>query len=119
VTKEKNGKAKEKKVKKEGQPHPFGQPEARAKGYSFPSPNPILFVYVGKSIANLPANLQTVFQAIAKHASGVSLRDLKVPKLGDKTLHWLVRQLCKHEYVRVKAEEKPEPKKAVAKKEEK
>jgi hypothetical protein len=48
----------------------------------------------------------------------VSLKNLKVPTLGDKTLHWLVRQLCKHEYVRVKAEEKPETKTA-AKKEDK
>jgi hypothetical protein len=119
MTKEKNGKAKEKKVKKERQPHPFGPPEARAKGYAFPSTNPILQMYAGKTAEKLPTNLQEVFAAIAKHASGVSLKDLKVAKLGDKTLHWLVRQLCKHEYVRVKAEEKPGPKKAVAKKEEK
>jgi hypothetical protein len=100
VTKEKNGKAKEKKVKKERQPHPFGAPEARAKGYNFPSPNPILFVHAGKPTTNLPENLRQVFEAIGKHASGVPLKDLKVAKLGGKTLQWLVRKLCKHGYVR-------------------
>ena len=114
--KAKNGKTtKEKKAK---QPHPFGPPESRAKGYAFPTTNPILHIYAGKTAEKLPTNLQDVFAAIAKHAGGVSLKDLKVAKLGDKTLHWLVRQLCKHEYVRVKAEEKPESKKTVAKKEE-
>lgn len=34
-------------------------------------------------------------------------RTRKVAKLGTRTLHWLVRQLAKHEFVRVKAEEKP------------
>jgi hypothetical protein len=119
MTKEKNGKAKEKKAKREQQPHPFGTPESRAKGYAFPSTNPILQIYAGKTAEKLPTNLQAVFAAIAKHANGIALKDLKVTKLSEKTKHWLIRQLCKHEYVRVKAEEKPEPKKAVAKKEEK
>jgi hypothetical protein len=117
MTKEKNGKAKEKKVKKERQPHPFGPPESRAKGYAFPSTNPILQVYAGKTAEKLPTNLQDVFAAVAKHKNGIALKDLKVPNLGAKTTQWLTRQLCKHEYVRAKAEEKPEPKKVVAKKE--
>lgn len=112
----KNGKEKSKR-----QPHPFGPPEARAKGFAFPSPNPTLFVYAGKSVTNLPQNLQDVFAAVEKHKDGVALKELKVAKLGEKKLHWLVRQLAKHEFLRVKAEEKPEPKKAsaAAKKEEK
>jgi hypothetical protein len=72
-----------------------------------------------KTTTNLPENFRQVFEAIGKHANGVPLKDLKVAKLGEKTLHWLVRQLCKHGYVRAQAEKKPEPKKAVAKKEEK
>jgi hypothetical protein len=119
MTKEKNGKAKEKKVRKERQTHPFGAPESRAKGYAFPSTNPILHIYAGKTAERLPTNLQEVFAAIAKHANGISLRDVKVAKLSEKTTRWLIRQLCKHEYVRAKVEEKPETKKAVAKKEEK
>ena len=55
---------------------------------------------------------------VGKHAEGVALKGLKVGKMAPKYLHWLVRQLAKHEFLRV-AEEKPEPKKAVAKKEEK
>jgi hypothetical protein len=43
MTKEKNGKAKEKKVKKEQQPHPYGPPESRAKDYDLPGLNPTLF----------------------------------------------------------------------------
>jgi hypothetical protein len=119
MTKGKSGNGKEKKAKREQQPHPFGPPESRAKGYAFPTTNPILHIYAGKTAERLPTNLQEVFAAIAKHANGISLRDVKVAKLSEKTTHWLIRQLCKHEYVRVKAEEKPEPKKAVAKKEEK
>jgi hypothetical protein len=114
MTKGKSGNGKEK-VKKERQPHPFGPREARAKGFTFPSANPTLHVYSGKSVSSLPANLQAVFEAIEKHNShGVSLKDLKVPKLGAKTLNWLVRQLCKHSYVRAEAEPK-KPAKAVAK----
>ena len=105
MTKGKSGNGKEK-VNKERQPHPFGPPEARAKGYTFPSTNPTLHVYSGKSVSSLPANLQAVFEAVGKHASGVSLDDLKVPKLGEKTLSWLVRQLCKHSYIRAEAEPK-------------
>jgi hypothetical protein len=105
--------AKTKKEKKVKQAHPFGPPEAGAKGFVFESPNPTLHVYSGKSVSALPANLQAVFEAIAKHNShGVSLKDLKVPKLGAKTLNWLVRQLCKHSYVRAEAEPK-KPAKAV------
>jgi hypothetical protein len=102
MTKEKNGKAKEKKVKKERQPHPFGPPESRAKGYAFPNTNPILQIYAGKTAEKLPTNLQEAFAAIAKHANGIALRDLKVAKLSEKTKHGLIRQLCKHEYVGVK-----------------
>jgi hypothetical protein len=119
MTKEKNGKGKEKKVTKERPPHPFGPPEARAKDYDLPSPNPTLFTYANKSVANLPKNLREVFEAVGKHAEGVALQSLKVEKMAPKYLHWLVRQLAKHEFLRVKAEEKPEPKKALAKKEEK
>ena len=123
MTKEKNGKAKEKKVRQERRPHPFGPPESRAKGYVFPSTNPILQIYAGKTAERLPTNLQDVFAAIAKHTNGISLKDVKVAKLSTKTAHWLIRQLCKNEYVRAKAEDKPQPekasKKAVAKKEEK
>lgn len=119
MTKAKNGKQKEKKVKKERQPHPFGPPESRAKGYAFPSTNPTLQIYAGKTAERLPTNLQEVFAAVAKHAKGISLRDVKVAKLSEKTTHWLIRQLCKHEYVQAKVEEKPESKKALAKKEEK
>jgi hypothetical protein len=94
-------------------------PDARAKDYDLPSPNPTLFTYANKSVANLPKNLREVFEAVGKHAEGVALQSLKVGKMAPKYLHWLVRQLAKHEFLRVKAEEKPEPKKAVAKKEEK
>ena len=103
---------------RERQPHPFGNPSERAKGYRFPSSNPTLHVYAGKSVAALPQNLQDVFSAVEKHKDGIALKDLKVAKLGEKTLHWLVRQLAKHEFIRCKAEEKAEPKKP-AKKEEK
>ena len=103
---------------RERQPHPFGEPSERAKGYTFPSSNPTLHVYAGKSVSNLRQNLQDVFAAVEKHKDGIALKDLKVAKLGEKTLHWLVRQLAKHEFIRCKAEEKTEPKKA-AKKEEK
>ena len=108
----KNGTPKEKTPKQERKPHPFGDPSERAKGFTFPSANPTLHVYSGKSVSSLPANLQAVFEAIGKHTSGVSLDDLKVPKLGAKTLNWLVRQLCKHSYVRAEAEPK-KPAKAV------
>jgi hypothetical protein len=115
--KAKNGKTtKEKKAK---QLHPFGPPEARAKGWQFPSPNPLLQVYAGKTAGKLPTNLQDVFAAIAKHANGISLKDVKVAKLSTKTAHWLIRQLCKNEFLLVKVEEKPETKKTVAKKVEK
>ena len=110
----KNGK--EKKVPKEQKPHPFGPPEKRAAEYTFPSSNPTLFAYAGKSVASLPKNLQEVFQAVEKHKDGVALKDLKVGKMDTRYLAWLCRQLCKHEYLRAKAEEKPEPKKAAAKK---
>jgi hypothetical protein len=119
VTKEKNGKAKEKKAKREQHPHPFGPPEARAKDYDLASPNPTLFIYANKSVANLPKNLREVVEAVGKHADGVALKSLKVGKMAPKYLHWLVRQLAKHEFLRVKVEEKPETKKTVAKKEEK
>lgn len=115
MTKGKNGQSKEKKIKQE---HPFGPPEARAKGFTFPSPNPTLFVQAGKTAEKLPKNLQDVFAAVGRHANGTPLKTLKVTGLGTKTLHWLVRQLAKHEFIRCKAEEKAEPKKA-AKKEEK
>jgi hypothetical protein len=120
VTKEKNGKAKEKKAKREQQPHPFGPPEARAKDYDLPSPNPTLLTYANKSVTNLPKNLREVFEAVGKHAEGVALKSLKVGKMAPKYLHWLVRQLAKHEFLRVVVE-KPESKKAnaSAKKEEK
>jgi hypothetical protein len=118
MTKEKNGKAKEKKVKKERQPHPFGPPEARAKDYDLASPNPTLFIYANKSVANLPKNLREVVEAVGKHAVGVALKSLKVGKMAPKYLHWLVRQLAKHEFLRVVVE-KPETKKTVAKKDEK
>jgi hypothetical protein len=67
----------------------------------------------------LPTNLQDVFAAVAKHANGIPLKDLKVAKLSTKTLHWLVRQLCKHEYLRTKGEDKPESKKTTKKEEQK
>ena len=114
----KNGNGKEKKlspVREKRQEHPFGEPSERAKGYKFPSSNPILHVYAGKSVTNLPQNLQDLLAAVEKHKDGVALKDLKVPKLSAKTLAWLVRQLCKHEYIRVKAEEKPESKKTTKK----
>lgn len=114
----KNGNGKEKKLspaREKRQNHPFGEPSERAKGYAFPSPNPTLFVYSGKAVGNLPQNLQDVFAAVEKHKDGVALKDLKVPKLSAKTLAWLVRQLCKHEYIRPKAEEKPESKKTTKK----
>jgi hypothetical protein len=116
MTKSKNENGKEKKAKQG--PHPFGPPEARAKSFNFPSPNPTLLAN-DKSTASLPENLQEVVAAIAKHSGGVSLRSLKVAKLSPKTLAWLVRSLCKHGFLNAQAEEKPEPKKAVAKKEEK
>jgi uncharacterized protein YejL (UPF0352 family) len=110
----KNGK--EKKTKQEQKPHPFGPPENRAKGYDFPSLNPTLFAYAGKSAANLPTNLQEVIAVVEKHSSGVALKNLKVGKMAPKYLQWLVRQLCKHEFLRAKGEVKPEPKKETAKK---
>jgi hypothetical protein len=113
ITMSKNGK--EKKVPKEKKSHPFGPPEKRAAEYTFPSLNPSLFAYAGKSVASLPKNLQEVFEAVERHKDGVALKDLKVGKMDTRYLAWLCRQLCKHEYLRAKAEEKPEPKKAVKK----
>jgi hypothetical protein len=109
--KAKNGKAAKTMTagkQRERQPHPFGPPEARAKGFTFPSPNPTLFVHAGKSVTNLPQNLQDIFAAVEKHKDGIPLKELKVPKLGAKTLHWLVRQLAKHEFLRVKPEKEAE-----------
>src|ERR1700732_3537546 len=102
--------AKETKPKQERQPHPFGEPPDRAKGYNFPSGNPLLFTYANKSTNHLPQNLQDVFATVEKHKDGIALKDLKVTGLGKKTLAWLCRQLAKHEFLRVKAEEKPAPK---------
>ena len=82
MTKEKNRKGKEKKVKKERQPHPIGPPEARAKDYDHPSPNPTFFTYANKSVANLPKNLREVFEAVGKHADGVALKGPKGRKDG-------------------------------------
>lgn len=62
--------------------------------------------------------ISRMFLPVEKHKDGIALKDLKVAKLGEKTLRWFVRQLAKHEFTRCKAEEKAEPKKA-AKKEEK
>jgi hypothetical protein len=111
----KNGTPKEKKVKPERAPHPFGPPEARAKGYTFPSLNPTLFV-TSKSVSTLPQNLQDVFAAIEKYKDGVSLKSLKVTGLATKTLAWLIRSLAKHEFIRAKAEDKPPKKPKVSKK---
>ena len=92
---------------RERKEHPFGPPEDRAKGFDFPSPNPMLLAN-DKSTASLPQNLQEVVAAIAKHSGGIALKDLKVAKLGPKTTAWLVRSLCKHGFVKAVAEEKPE-----------
>jgi hypothetical protein len=100
----KNGTPKEKNPKQERKPHPFGDPPDRAKGFVFPSPNPTLHVYAGKSVTALPQNLQNVFQAVEKYKDGVTLKDLKVTGLSKKTLNWLTRQLAKHEFLRVVAE---------------
>jgi hypothetical protein len=107
---------KTKKEKKVKQVHPFGAPPERAKGFTFPSLNPTLRVYAGKSVSALPQNLQDVFQAVEKYKDGIALRDLKIAKLSTKTTHWLVRQLAKHEFLRVKAEDKPPKKPTVSKK---
>jgi hypothetical protein len=119
MTKGKHGNGKEKKAKRERQPHPFGPPEARAKDYDLPSPIPTLFTYANKPVANLPKNLREVFEAVGKQTDGVALKSLKVGKMAPKYLHWLVRQLAKHEFLRVVEEKPPEPKKPVAKKGEK
>ena len=92
---------------RERKEHPFGPPEDRAKGFNVPSPNPLLFAD-DKSTASLPQNLQDVVAAIAKHSGGVPLKSLEDAKLSAKTLAWLVRQLCKHGFVKAVAEERPE-----------
>ncbi len=112
----KNGKAVTAAKQREQKAHPFGPPEKRAAGYDFPSLNPSLFAYAGKSVASLPKNLQEVFAAVEKHKDGVALKSLRVGKMDARYLAWLCRQLCKHEYLRAKAEDKPEPKKATTKK---
>jgi hypothetical protein len=115
----KAGKDRKKQTKVSKQPHPFGPPEARAKDYELPGLNPTLFA-TSKSVTHLPQNLQDVFAEVSKHADGISLKSLRVGKMSTKYRSWMVRQLAKHEFLRVKAEEKPEPKpvrekKAVAK----
>jgi hypothetical protein len=112
---EKKGAA-EKKAKAKKEPHIFGPPEERAKGYEFPSKNPQLFTYSGKTASSLPDNLKAVFEVIEKAgAQGVSLKSLKVSGLSTKTVAWLTRQLAKHSFVRVVAEEKAETKKPAPK----
>jgi hypothetical protein len=70
---------------------------------------------MSKSVTHLPQNLQDVFAEVSKHADGIPLKSLRVGKMSTKYRSWMVRQLAKHEFLRVKAEEKPEPRLARAK----